>query len=118
MKIIGVDVFLNYNVWGYVLKIPLVNSDVYNSYKLILFPTKVNNSENTFVYIESERDVLMIDTLKQLNVKLNGLELDECKVISPDRRVCKKTFPLKYTFTPGMGGQVVRANYSTSIRLQ
>jgi hypothetical protein len=97
MKIIYIDVFLNDNVLGYVLKIPLVNSDVYNLYKLIPFPTKVNNSENTFVYIESERDFLMIDTMKQMYVKLNELELDECKIISPDWRVCKHAFPLKST---------------------
>jgi hypothetical protein len=66
MKIIDIDVFLNDNVWGYVLKIPLRNSAVYNFYKLIPFPTKVNNSENTFVFIESERDFLMIDTLKRM----------------------------------------------------
>jgi hypothetical protein len=97
MKIIDVDMFLNNNVLGYVLKIPLGNSDVYNLYKLIPFPTKVNNSENTFIYIGSERDFLMIDTLKQVYVKLNELELDECKLISTDWRVCKQTFPLKST---------------------
>jgi hypothetical protein len=80
---------------GYVLKIPLVYSDVYNLYKLIPFPTKVNNSENTFVYIESERHILMRDTMKQMYVKLNELELDEYKIISPDWRVCPQAFPLK-----------------------
>jgi hypothetical protein len=39
----------------------------------------------------------MIDTVKQVYVKLNELELDECKVISPDWRICKQTFPLKST---------------------
>jgi hypothetical protein len=39
----------------------------------------------------------MIDILKQVYVKLNELELDECKVISPDWRVCKQIFPLKST---------------------
>ncbi|PNF43974.1 hypothetical protein B7P43_G00917 [Cryptotermes secundus] len=97
MNIIDIDVFLNNNLLGYVLKIPLVNSAVFHLYKLIPFPTKVNNSENIFVFIESEKDFLMIDTLKQVYVKLNELELDECKVISPDWRVCKQTFPVKST---------------------
>jgi hypothetical protein len=98
LKIIVIAVNINDNVLGYVLKIPLVNSDVYNLYKLIPFPTKVNNSENAFVYIESEKEFLMIETLKQVYVKLNELELDECKVMSPDWRVCKQTFPLKSTY--------------------
>jgi hypothetical protein len=70
---------------------------VQNLYKLIPFPTKVNNTENTFVFIESERDFLMLDALKQMCAKLNEEELDECKVIWPDWRVCKETFPLKST---------------------
>ncbi|PNF16823.1 hypothetical protein B7P43_G17022 [Cryptotermes secundus] len=48
-------------------------------------------------FIGSEEDFLMIDTLKQVYVKLNELELDECKVISPDWLVCKQTFPVKST---------------------
>jgi hypothetical protein len=55
--------------------------------KLIPFPTKVNNSENTFVFIESEKDYLVIDTTKHVYVKLNELELDNCKAISSDWRV-------------------------------
>jgi hypothetical protein len=58
---IDIDVFLNDHDLGYVLKIPLLNSAVCNLYKLIQFPTEVNNSKNTFVFIQSERDFLMID---------------------------------------------------------
>jgi hypothetical protein len=97
MKTLDVDVFLNDNVLGYILKIPLVNSDVYNLYKLIPYPTKVNNTERTFAFIESERDFLMIDILKQVYVKLHELELDECKFVSPDWSVYKQIFPLKST---------------------
>jgi hypothetical protein len=91
------NVFLNDNVLVYVLKIHLRHSSVHNLYKLIPFPMKVNNTENTFVFIESERDFLILDALKQMYAKLNEEELRECKVISPDWRVCKQTFPLKST---------------------
>jgi hypothetical protein len=97
MNIVDIDVFLNDDVLGYVLKTPLVNSAVYNLYKLIPFPTKVNSSENTFVFIEGEKDYFMIDTLKQVYAKLSELDLDKCKVISPDWRICKQTFPMKST---------------------
>jgi hypothetical protein len=73
MKIIDIYVFLNDNVLGCVLKTPFLNSAVYNLYKLILFLTEVNNSENTSVFIESEKDYFMRDTLKQVYVKLNKL---------------------------------------------
>jgi hypothetical protein len=36
-------------------------------------------------------------TMKQIYVKLNELELDKCKIISLDWRVCKQAFPLKST---------------------
>jgi hypothetical protein len=39
----------------------------------------------------------VVDTLKQVYVKLNELELDECKVISLDKRVCKQKFSLTFT---------------------
>jgi hypothetical protein len=74
MKIIDIDVFLNDNVLGNVLKKRFLNSAaVYNLYKLILFPTEVNNSENTSVFVESEKDYFMPDAVKQVNVKLNEL---------------------------------------------
>jgi hypothetical protein len=90
---IDIDVFLNDIVLGYVLKLHLLNSVVYSLYKLIPFSMKVNNSANTSVCIESEKDCLVMDTTKQVYVKLNGLELGKCKAISPDWRV-KADLPL------------------------
>jgi hypothetical protein len=88
--------FLN-DILGYILKIPLVHSAVYNLNKLIPFPTKVKNSEDTFVFTGSEEDYLLMDTLKQMYVKLSELELRKCKIISPEWRTYKQVFPLKST---------------------
>jgi hypothetical protein len=87
MKMTDTEVLLNGNVLGY--------SAVYNLYKLIPFPTGVNNSANMLVFIESNKDYLIVDSMKQVYVKLNDLELDKCKGILPDWHVCKQTFPLK-----------------------
>jgi hypothetical protein len=57
---------------------------MYNLHKLTPFPTKINNDENTFAFIESGKVYIMIDTTKQIYVKLNELELDKCKIISWD----------------------------------
>jgi hypothetical protein len=64
MDFIDINVFINDNVLGYILRIPLVHSVVYNLYKLIPFPTRVQNSEDTFVFIGSEKDYLLMDTRK------------------------------------------------------
>jgi hypothetical protein len=39
----------------------------------------------------------MMDTLNQVYFELNKLELCNCKIISPDWRVCEQAFPLKLT---------------------
>lgn len=62
---------------------------MYNLYRLIPFPTKVNDSENNFVFMESDKDYLIVDSMKQVYVKLNDLELDKCEDISPDWSVCR-----------------------------
>jgi hypothetical protein len=70
MDIVDIDVFLNDNIFGYILRIPIVHSVVYNLYNLIPFPTKVRNSENTFVFISSEEDYLLMDTLNKCMLNL------------------------------------------------
>jgi hypothetical protein len=70
MVIIDTDVFLIDNILGYILRIPLVNSVVYNLYKMIPFPTKVKNSRDTFVFIGTEKNYLLMDTLKQSMLNL------------------------------------------------
>ena len=66
MKITDVDVFLNDSVLGYVVRIRLVNTVVLSVYKLTQFPTRIKNSEDTFPFIGSEKDYLLMDTLKQM----------------------------------------------------
>jgi hypothetical protein len=97
MDIVDIDVFLNDNILVYILRIPLVHSVVYNLYKLIPFPTRVRNSEDTFVFISSEEDYLLMDTLKQMYAKLSDLQVSKCKTISPELRMCKQALPLKST---------------------
>jgi hypothetical protein len=97
MGIVDIDVFLNDNILGYILRIPLVHSVDYNLYKPILSPTNVKNSENTFVFISSEEDYFFMDNLKQMYAKLSDLQVSKCKTISPHFRMCKQVFPLKST---------------------
>jgi len=73
MKVIEIDVFVNYYALGYVLWAPLVNSVVYNLYQLIPFPTRVKNSQNTFVIIGSDKDYLLWTRRKKIYVKLSEL---------------------------------------------
>jgi hypothetical protein len=73
MNVIDIDVFVNDYVLGYVLSSPLVNSEVYNLYHLIPFPTRVKNSQNTFVIIGSEKDYLLWTRWKKICAKLSEL---------------------------------------------
>jgi hypothetical protein len=55
INITDIDVFLNDNILGYILRIPLVHSVVYNLCKLIPFLTHVKNSQDTFVFTGSKK---------------------------------------------------------------
>lgn len=70
IKTVDIDVFINGNILGYVLMACLVNSIVYKLYKLVPFPAKVKNSEDTFMFIGSENDYTVMETLKKFMLNL------------------------------------------------
>lgn len=85
INIIDIDVFVNNSILEYVLRTPLVNSVIYNLYKLNPFPTKVKNSKDTFVFIGSEKDYLLCHDKTNVDyVKFSELEVSKCKIISPE----------------------------------
>jgi hypothetical protein len=49
------------------------------------------------MFIGSDNDCLLMDTLKKTYVQLGELDLSMCKIISPDWRMRKQIFPLKST---------------------
>jgi hypothetical protein len=88
MNVINNDVFVNDHVLGYVLRAPLVNSVVYNLYKLNPFPTRVKNSQNTFEIMGRDKDYLL--WTRWIKCMFNSVN---CTYVSATEwRKCKHTF--------------------------
>jgi hypothetical protein len=92
LNVIDTAVFVNDHVLGCVLRAPLANSVVYNLCQLITFPTRVKNSQNTFIIIGSDKDYLLWTRWKKMSVKLSELYAS-----ATERPECKHVFPLKFT---------------------
>jgi hypothetical protein len=97
MNVIDIDVYVNDYVLGHVLRTPLVNSVVYNLYQLIPSPTRVKNSQNTFVIIGSDKDYLLWTLWKKSMLNLVNYKYAS----ATEWRKCKRVFPLKlYNLRP------------------
>lgn len=97
LKVIDLDVFIAGNILSYVLNIPLVDSSVFDMYKIWPLPVEVNAKKQLFTYIAPEKEILLIDDAKRQYVKLNNDQL-LCKKIDQNHRVCKQTFVLLSTY--------------------
>lgn len=81
--------FINDGVLGQVLRICLVNTVVFSvcTYKWTQILTRIKSSDDTFICKRSEKDCLLMKTLKRIYSELSNLELSELEIISPDWRV-------------------------------
>lgn len=97
LRIIDVDAFMSGNILSYVLNVPLVENELFNLYKVLPLPSAIDGSQNLFMYIQPEKDYLMIDESKRHYVKLSNEQL-LCKGIDRVRQICKQKFVLMSTY--------------------
>lgn len=81
----------------YVIQIPLIQSTSYHLYKIQHFAVKLQ--DKVFVYIESAKDFIFVDALRQRYGKMNYPELEACLTPNEITFVCKETPPI-LTYTP------------------
>ena len=81
----------------YILQIPLLQSNVYQLYKLQPFPIKQH--ENVFVYIETKKDYIFVDAMRRKYGKMNYQELQACFLPNEFNYVCHETLPI-LTYIP------------------
>lgn len=93
LKVMDLNVFVNQDMLGYVINIPLIENNEFHLYKLIPLPIKVTSGKDQYVYIQPEKDYLLVDSAKKLYAKVLQNEL-ECKEVDKQRRICKQTFVL------------------------
>jgi hypothetical protein len=59
------------------------------------FPIRTNKNSNKYIFIQPEKEVLVIDTTKQYYVRLNREELAHCKIMQEASWMCRQDFPLQ-----------------------
>ncbi|XP_068082113.1 uncharacterized protein [Anabrus simplex] len=99
LKISEISIFISKDILSYVIQTPLVNNIVYNVYKLIPFPTSVNESKTEYIFIDTHKEYLLIDNAKQMYQLMDEYEIRECKSLSDELRICKQVLPLMFTHT-------------------
>lgn len=99
LKLMELDVFSKDHILCYVIKLPLTDQLRFNIYKLIPLPIKMKSTENKFVFINPEKEYLIMEQSKQYFAKLSKDVIENCKQVTKEYRICKQTFPLITTYS-------------------
>ncbi|PNF34241.1 hypothetical protein B7P43_G17488 [Cryptotermes secundus] len=94
INVITIETYVVRGKLVYVVRVPLVTHHVYDIYKVIPFPIKVNETRNKYTFIQPDKEYMLIDSTRQYYVKLRQENLNTCKKMSEEQLVCKQDFPL------------------------
>jgi hypothetical protein len=94
INILTIETYIVGNNLVYIVKVPLVTHYVYDVYKVLPFPIRINGTKNKYTFIQPEKEYMLIDSTRQYYVKLMHENLNTCKKISEEKIVCKQDFPL------------------------
>ncbi|XP_046983225.1 uncharacterized protein LOC124553404 [Schistocerca americana] len=97
LRIIDLDVFISGSILGYVINTPLIDNNNFNLYRVLPLPKEIPNMKGRYIYIQPEKEFLLIDESKRQYAKLSADDL-KCKELSKNRRLCRQSFPLLSTF--------------------
>jgi hypothetical protein len=75
-RLITPTIFSQKTYLVYTLQVPLLQTTMYQLYKVQPFPMKQH--ENVFVYTESKKDFIFVDTMRHMYGKMNYQELQTC----------------------------------------
>jgi hypothetical protein len=96
----------------YVIQLPLIHSNPYHLYKVQPFPAM--QQPNVFVYIESSKDFIFVDAMRQRYGKMNYPDLQACMKPNELTFVCKETIPI-LTYNPNEDCESTLIHPSTAI---
>jgi hypothetical protein len=96
-RIITPIIFSKQSYLVYILQIPLLQSTMYQLYKMQPFPIKQH--ENVFVYIEAKKDFIFVDVMRHKYGKMSYDELQACHLPNEFNYVCQENLPI-HTYVP------------------
>jgi hypothetical protein len=94
INIVTIETYIMGNNLVYIVKVPLVTHYIYDIYKVLPIPIRINGTKNKYTFIQPEKEYILIDSTRQYYVKLMHENLNTCKKMSEEQIVCKQEFPL------------------------
>jgi hypothetical protein len=94
INILAVDVYIVGNNLVYIVRIPLVTHHVYDVYRVLPFPIKINGTRSKYTFIQPEREYLLFDNTKQYYAKFRHEDIGRCKRLDKKHIICQQDFPL------------------------
>jgi hypothetical protein len=96
-RLITPTIFSKQTYLVYILHVPLLQSTMYQLYKIQPFPFE--QQDNIFVYIEAKKDYIFVDAMRHKYGKSNHQELQACFTPNELNHVCQETVPI-LTYIP------------------
>src|SRR5215469_3338428 len=96
-RIITPIIFSQNSYLVYILNVPLLQTLMYQLYKLLPVPMKQH--ANVFVYIGTKRDFIFVDAMKNKYGKMSHQELQACLMPNEFNYVCQGNLPI-HTYIP------------------
>jgi hypothetical protein len=91
-KVYDINVYLDKNVLGYVITLPLMNGGIFKVYRMI--PVPISLGSYKFAYVNIEESNLCSDETRQYYFGISDSEFEKCKNINGHTKLCKQTHPL------------------------
>ena len=95
LQLIDLDVFVQGTYFVYVITLPLTSQLSYNMYHIHIFPSKINGTASKFIFVQPEKEIILVDKTKQYYTRLSLSELARCKVPTPALYVCNQHSPVQ-----------------------
>jgi hypothetical protein len=90
-------IYLQGSYLVYVIQVPLIQSTSFHLYKIQPFPAR--QQQKVFIYIESSKDFIFVDAMRQRYGEMTYPDLQACVKPNEITYVCKETLPI-LTYTP------------------
>jgi hypothetical protein len=94
LYIVTIDVYIVGSNLVYIVRVPLTTHYVYDVYRVIPFPVKINDTRYKYSFIQPEREYVSIDSTRQYYAKFGHEDIRKCRKMSTEQEICKQDFPL------------------------
>jgi hypothetical protein len=88
------NVYIDENVLGYVITLPLISRGTLKAYRMIPITIPISLGNSKIVYISTEESNLCIDQTRKYYFGMSDTEFYSWKNVDGQTRICKQNHPL------------------------